>query len=167
MHLKKPLNSLWASHIMYNQYDFATENILGRVLRVLSSTQCFICTVFTIKVLSCSASHFNFGKKTNKTKLSDQRNTRTAYIYFFILQRYSEQKLSLLSKSAILFCRVGANSSLLSVQRNVSMPTGCYHQCPYLPLAAAPTKRKQSTHPDSQGFMAHCCSCVTVIKGST
>lgn len=42
------------------------------------------------------------------------------------------------------------------------MQTGCYHQCPYLPLAGAPAQQKQLAHPTSQGFMAHCNSRVTL-----
>lgn len=42
------------------------------------------------------------------------------------------------------------------------MQTGCYHQCPYLPLAGAPAQQKQLAHPASQGFMAHCSSHVTL-----
>lgn len=62
------------------------------------------------------------------------------------------------------FRRAVANSSLLSVQRNVRMPTGCYHQCPYLPLAGAPAQRKQPAHPASQGFM-DCCRSQLTISG--
>lgn len=51
-----------------------------------------------------------------------------------------------------------------SVQRNVRMPTGCYHQCPYLPLAGAPAQRKQPAHPTSQGFTA-CCSSHQTLSG--
>lgn len=42
-----------------------------------------------------------------------------------------------LNRGSPFLCRAAANSSLPSVQRNVRMPTCCYHQCPYLPAAGA------------------------------
>lgn len=47
-----------------------------------------------------------------------------------------------------------AGSSLPSVRGNVRIWTGCYHRCPYLPLAGAQVQRKQPAQAASQSFMA-------------